>query len=99
MSNKQFKPHRILFFGVFSLFSLLSLYVFQVNSLTTLAYSAKGSETALKTLSQESASLETLHRQSFGIAKLEQLAKMLRFERIAKVTYIQILAGSVAQNQ
>ena len=85
--------------GVVTLLSLLSLYVFQVNSLTTLAYFAKNQETKLTKIAEESTGLETLHRAHFGVVSLEQLAKNLRFEKISKMTYIHILTGSVAQNQ
>ncbi|MDP2637100.1 MAG: hypothetical protein Q8P03_00605, partial [bacterium] len=99
MSKKQFKIKQTAILGAGMILSLLSLYVFQVNSLTTLAYSAKNQETALTNIAEESADLETFHRQNFGVSSLEQLAKILRFEKIAKVTYIHILTGTVAQNR
>lgn len=87
--------------SVFAFF-MFGLYVFQVNSLTMLAYMAQNAETQLKTTAQEATVLEAVHQQAFAFQQLGTLAKNLNFEKTGIITYVHILQGAVArttQNQ
>lgn len=77
---------------------MFGLYVFQVNSLTMLAYTAQNAETELKTTAQEATVLETVHQQAFAFQQLGILAKNLRFEKTGVITYVHILQGAVARS-
>ena len=88
-------------FTVGLLFStlLIGLYIFQVNSLTALAYRAAQKEQQLFQLKQANAELQYRAHQAVSFKDLEQLAKQRNFERVNSITYLRIFAGGVAQNQ
>lgn len=96
-TKQKFSLRITLFLGVALLFLIFGSYVFQVNSLTMLAYEAKNEETELKTLSFETASLEANHRETFAVQQLGILAQDLNFEKTGVIHYVRILESAVAQ--
>jgi len=78
---------------------LIGLYIFQINSLTALAYRVAQTEHQSLELKQTNAELQHRARQSVPFKDLEQIAKQRNFERVNTITYLRILSGGVAQNQ
>ncbi|MBI2642145.1 MAG: hypothetical protein HYW96_01050 [Candidatus Wildermuthbacteria bacterium] len=95
--KKKSSLRATLFLGVTSLFFLFGFYVFQINHLTMLAYNTKNEEVKLTSLVDESSSLETLHQENYAFQKLPVIAQTLNFVRTARVSYVQVLEGTVAK--
>ncbi|OHA78627.1 MAG: hypothetical protein A3G10_00815 [Candidatus Wildermuthbacteria bacterium RIFCSPLOWO2_12_FULL_49_9] len=78
---------------------LVGLYIFQVNSLTALAYSVAQTEQRFLELKQANAELQHREHQAVSFRDLEQVAKQRNFARVSSITYLRIPSGGVAQNQ
>jgi hypothetical protein len=76
--------------------SLLSLYIFQVNTVIKNSYLIKNCEKALSVLSQENNVLKINLSQSNSLDDIEKQVMNLNFEKIGEVKYIQILGSEVA---
>ena len=78
---------------------LIGFYIFQVNSLTTLAWRAAETEDFLTQLKQENTTLEQKAYQALPLRDLERIAKERQFVKINSVTYLRSGGGLVAQSQ
>ncbi len=75
---------------------LLWLYIFQVNALTAQVYHMGNQERHLEQLKEQSILLQAQHLPSFSRARMEELAKEMRFERVQEVSYFRVLGSNVA---
>ena len=78
---------------------LIGFYIFQLNSLATLAYRIAENEDFLTQLKHENTALEQKAYQALSIRDLERIAKERQFVKIHTVTYLRVVGGLVAQNQ
>ena len=78
---------------------LIGLYMFQLNSLTTLAWQIAESEDFLTQLKHENTALEQKAYQALTRRDLERIAKEREFVKINSVTYLRLGGGLVAQSQ
>ena len=76
--------------------SLLSFYIFQVNTVIKYSYLIKNYDKSLSTLSQENNSLKINFSQSNSLDDLEDQILNLNFEKVGEMKYIQILGSEVA---
>ena len=76
--------------------SLLSVYIFQVNKLTSDNYSLDRQEKTLSALSQENRTLEISSNQMHSLENIGALAANFGFEKINDIHYIKVLGSSVA---
>ncbi len=79
------------------LFILVGFYIFQINSLTLGAYGATVAEKKLQHLRETATNLQATMAQSRSVLSVNELASQLNFEKVDKVQYIRVLAGSVAE--
>ena len=77
--------------------ALLGFYIFQVSSLTTLAYHIAAQEQKLTTLQEKHQSLEMTYMQTPSFGNFEELAQRLNFEKNTAITYIKVKRTAVAQ--
>ena len=78
---------------------LIGFYIFQLNSLTTLAWHISEVEQQLTQIKHQNTALEAKAYQGISFRELEKLAKVQNFQKITSITYLVPLGGSVAQNQ
>jgi hypothetical protein len=78
---------------------LIGFYIFQLNSLTTLAWRVAETEDFLTQLKHENTALQQKAYQALSIGDLERIASDRQFVKISSVTYLQITGGPVAQSQ
>ena len=78
---------------------LFGFYIFQLNSLTTLAWQVAETEDFLTQLKHKNTSLEQKAYQALSMRDLARIAKERQFVKISSVTYLQVGGGLVAQNQ
>ena len=78
---------------------LIGFYIFQLNSLTTLAWHISEVEQQLTQMKYQNTALQTEAYQGVSFRELEELAKRKNFQKITFITYLRPLGGSVAQNQ
>ena len=90
-----FKKISIVAFLILSL--LLVFYIFQINRLTTGSYMIKNYQKQIQTLSLENNTLQADVAQDSFLGNVKEKALSLNFEKITKVTYIQILDSSIAK--
>ena len=83
---------------LFSTF-LIGFYIFQLNSLTTLAWRVAETEDFLSQIKHENTALQQKAYQALSLGDLERIASERRFVKISSVTYLQVGGGPVAQNQ
>jgi len=76
--------------------SLLSVYIFQVNKLTSDNYLFGRQEKTLSALSQENRILEINSNQMHSLENISILAANFGFEKINDIHYIKVLGSSVA---
>ena len=80
-----------------SIISLLVLYVFQVNSLTSENYLLKNQERKLTEMKKESETLKIDFAKANSLTNLESYFQNRDFEKANQVKYIQILETSIAK--
>lgn len=85
--------------GILLFVSLVGFYIFQLNSLTTLAYRVAEAEDSLTELKHENTSLQQEAYQAVPLRNLERLAQEHQFVKISSITYLRMQTGLVAQNQ
>ncbi len=85
--------------GILLFVSLIGFYIFQLNSLTTLAYHVAEAEDSLTQLKHENTSLQQEAYQAVPLYDLERLAQERQFVKINSITYLRMQTGPVAQNQ
>ena len=85
--------------GIFLFISLIGFYIFQLNSLTTLAYSVAATEDSLTQLKHENTSLQQEAYQAVPLRDLERFAQERQFVKINSISYLRMHTGPVAQNQ
>jgi hypothetical protein len=78
---------------------LIGFYMFQLNSLTTLAYRAAEAEDLVTRLKHENTALEHTAYQALSARDLARIASEHRFVKISSVTYLRVAGGPVAQSQ
>ena len=76
---------------------LLSLYIFQINSLTALAYHVADQEVIIQELHEANVRLEARMYQSLSFNDFAALADEFSFEKIGTISYIRVIDGRVAQ--
>ena len=86
---------RIFWIFNFILIILLSLYIFQVGSLTKDIYLIKDYERKLDNLSKGNETLEINFSKSNSLSNIEDFLSKENFVKSNKVKYIQILESSV----
>lgn len=79
-----------------SVIALFGLYIFQVNSLTALAYLVSAQEGQIRQTKAENKALEMAALQSPGFEGFETLAKEFGFEKVGKVSYLKAFVEGVA---
>ena len=82
---------------LFGLAALVAFYIFQVNSLTALAYHVADQERKIQQLKEDNISLQIHAHQALSLKDLETLARQLHFEKVRSISYVKVLDGSVAQ--
>lgn len=80
------------------LITLLALYVFQVNSLTELAYRIAAEEGQTYEIEEQNKRLQISATQSYGLQEYAVLARQFGFEKIGRISYLRAFESAVAQN-
>lgn len=80
----------LLILGYILIISLLSFYIFQVNSSIKEVYLIQDYEKKLDSLSEKEKKLEGAFLQSNYLENFDDLAQNLNFEKTNKVRYIQV---------
>ncbi|MBI1971330.1 MAG: hypothetical protein HYS52_00560 [Candidatus Wildermuthbacteria bacterium] len=93
------RKRNIIFLGFILSIFFLAFYVLQVNGLTASAYSASLSEKQLQILKDENKLLEATAAKTFSAPHFANLAESLKFEKVRNISYIQIIAGTVARGE
>ena len=75
----------------------LAFSIFQINSLTALAYQVAEAESGLQDLKKANSLWEAEQHQMPSFREFETLAAELNFEKTDKVSYLKIRGGEVAQ--
>lgn len=98
-SVPTFHEHKgiLLFLAGAGLFILAFLYVLQINAVTGAVYLLGDLEKTFKELRTNIQGLQTGKEIHLSHQRMEELAKMLNFERVSEITYLEILGESVAQ--
>lgn len=78
---------------------LIGFYIFQLNSLTTLAWRVAETEDFLTITKHENTALQQKAYQALSLGDLERIAMEREFVKIGSVTYLQVGGGPVAQTQ
>lgn len=78
---------------------LIGFYIFQLNSLTTLAYRIAETEDFLTQIKHENTALQQKAYQALSLRDLERIARERQFVKINSVTYLRLGGGLVAQSQ
>jgi len=87
---------RIFWISLFiSIISLLVLYIFQVNSLTSENYLLKNQERKLTEIKKEKEILEINFSRANSLANIENYLQNQNFKKANQVKYIQILETSI----
>lgn len=94
MRKKILAISSLLLFGF-----LIGFYIFQLNSLTTLAWRIAETEDFLTQLKHENTALEQKAYQALSLRDLERIASERQFVKIHSVTYLLLGGGLVAQSQ
>lgn len=97
--NKTMRKKISLSFSLSLAAFLVGLYIFQLNSLTTLTFRIAETEQQLTRLKHHHTALQTKAYQTLSLKDLEKLAQLRNFEKIASITYLRPFVGLVAQNQ
>lgn len=84
-------------FMLLSISVLLFIYIFQINSLTALAYHVADQEAVIQELHEANGKLEARMYQSLSFNDLAALADKFSFEKIGMISYIKVIDGKVAQ--
>ena len=82
--------------GFLTIGLLLSLYILQLSSMTTMAYNIATDQEKLKNLTEIYNGLEVSTTQTTSFEQMSQLASLLSFEKIQNVTYITDRTSIVA---
>ena len=77
---------------------LLTLYIIQVNLLTSSAYNISSLQSQLTEVQESNKSLERTYMQSLQNRDLDNLAQSMGFEKISSISYIRVIDSAVAQN-
>jgi len=77
--------------------SLLGIYIIQISWLTAAAYAISDQEDAIRSLKNETKSLEIQYVTSSTFTSLKELALEHNFEKITNVVYIRGTEGIVAR--
>ncbi len=93
MKNKGLKVQLAISF--FLLLIMMFSYVFQVSGLTEETYLIEKYQQKIEFYSQESSGLEYKFLENNSFFEVEKLAAELNFERVNKVSYIQVLGSEV----
>lgn len=94
--NKSFTLNYIWVMSALLIAGLLSLYVFQVVSITQNTFLGRDFQKRVSELSDINKSLEINFSQMNILKNIEKVAVELSFEKPQKVHYIRVLEGSVA---
>ena len=78
---------------------LIGFYIFQLNSLTTLAWHISEAEQQLTQMKHQNTALQAKAYQGVSFRELKELAEIQNFQKITSITYLVPLGGLVAQNQ
>ena len=78
--------------------ALFAFSVFQMNSITRLAYSLQETRELAGQLEEELAKMEVKTAHRYSQDRLAQLAQEFSFEKIGSITYIQLPEGTFAKN-
>ena len=76
---------------------LIGLYIFQLNSLTTLAYNIAEHEEQITQFRYGNADLQAQTFQAVSLKDLAELAIIKNFKKIDTITYLRVSVGPVAQ--
>lgn len=82
--------------ALISIFSLLAIYVFQINSLISQNYTVTSYEKKIDQVSQENKILEINFSKANSLNNLETHLLSQNFEKVNQVKYIQILETPIA---
>lgn len=74
---------------------LLTLFVFQINSVIQKTYSLKNYEKELVLLSEKNRNLEIKVAQLNSLENVESLVRDLNYEKIGEISYIQLMEPQV----
>jgi len=85
--------------GIFSVVSLLTLLIVQINSEAAERYSASTYEKKLGEISRENNNLEISSLQSNSLDGILTQIQDLNFEKTERVTYIKVLGGQVVSKK
>lgn len=94
MTKKIFFPAPLLLTGI-----LVGLYVFQLNSATTLAWHISQAEQQVAELKHVNTKLQAQAYRALPLRDLQALAQARNFEKITSVIYVRLPGGLVAQTQ
>ncbi|OGZ18028.1 MAG: hypothetical protein A2Z78_00595 [Candidatus Nealsonbacteria bacterium RBG_13_36_15] len=77
------------------IWTLFILYIFQINSIIQNNYLIKNYEKESNLLSEETKNLEIKFAQINTLENIESLIKDLSYEKIEKISYIQLIGSQV----
>jgi len=86
-------------FGILLLSLILVFYIFSVNELTKGVYLIKNYNKEISGLLQENKILGNNFANSSFLAKTQEKAKELSFEKTKNIKYVQILENSLVQRE
>jgi hypothetical protein len=76
----------------------LSLYIFQVQQITSSAYTLSRLENTREDQKEVNKNLRTLHPAGNSFENFVQLARYHNFEKVRNISYVQLLEGPVARS-
>lgn len=79
-----------------STLTLLVFYIFQVNTLANETYLIQSCEKKLSQLSGDNETLEVSFSKADSLSNIENYLQSQNFEKVSQVKYIHILESSVA---
>lgn len=82
--------------GLLLLASLLTIYLFQIVSLTEKEFLLKSRRGIISQLAESNKALEIEYSAANSLAKIETVSRALGFEKVGRIHYIRVLEGSVA---
>jgi D-alanyl-lipoteichoic acid acyltransferase DltB (MBOAT superfamily) len=97
-TNKRQKKNAIWWGASLALLVFLSLYIFQVQQMTSSAYTLSRLETAREDQKEANKNLRILHPAGNSFENLVQLARYHNFEKVRDISYVQLLEGPVARS-
>jgi hypothetical protein len=84
-------------FSFILIISLFGFYIFQVNRLTFENYQIKTSQEKIKELLAENEKFEIQLVKLNSLASIEKLISDFNFEKIDRISYIQILESQIVK--